>query len=103
VYRRDGRQALSDKTIPFIVESVMIMTLAIRAEALFLSCLQPSDHPTFDEVVSAVGHSLRTHGGAAGCVDAFAAQYGEHPELAASRMRWALSVAQIEWPIARAS
>jgi hypothetical protein len=77
----------------------MTMTLAIWAEALFLSCLQPSDDPTLDEVAAAIGCSLKTHGGVAGCADAFAAQYGEHPELACRRMRWALSAARIEWPV----
>jgi hypothetical protein len=75
------------------------MTLATRAEALFASSLQPSDQPTFDEVVAAIGRSLRTHGGVSGCVDAVAAQYGEHPEEAASRMRWALSLV-VERPMA---
>jgi hypothetical protein len=68
------------------------MTLATRAEALFVSSLQPSDQPTIDQVVSAIGLSLQTCGGASGCADALATQYGEHPEEAARRMRWALSL-----------
>jgi hypothetical protein len=78
------------------------MTLAIWAEALFVSSLQPSDLPTFDEVVAAIDVSMQTHGGASGCVDAFAAEYGEHPEEAARRMRWALALA-VRCPMALAS
>jgi hypothetical protein len=71
---------------------VIIMTLATRAEALFVSSLQPSDQPTADEVVAAIGLSLQTCGGVSGCANALAAQYGEHPEQAARRMRWAISL-----------
>jgi hypothetical protein len=81
---------------------VIIMTLATRAEALFVSSLQPSDQPTVDEVVEAIGLSLQTRGGVSGCADAFAAQYGEYPEEAARRMRWAISLV-VRFPAARAS
>ena len=68
------------------------MTLTTKAEALFLSGLQPSEHPTVDQVAAAIGWSLRTHGGVSGCAGAFAAEYGEHPEESANRMHWALSL-----------
>ncbi|MGX7680610.1 hypothetical protein ACSMXN_17115 [Jatrophihabitans sp. DSM 45814] len=70
------------------------MTLASRAEALFVSSLQPSDQPSAREVVVAIRRTRRTHGGVAGCSVDFAAEYGEHPEEAAERMRWALSLAE---------
>jgi hypothetical protein len=76
----------------FSSESVIIMTLTTKAEALFLSSLQPSEHPTTDQVAAAIGRSLRAHGGVCGCAGAFAAEYGEHPEESAHRMHWALSV-----------
>jgi hypothetical protein len=59
------------------------------AEALFLSELQPSQHPTPAQDAAAIEAGLR-HRGPAGCAAAAAAEYGEHPETAAPRMRWAL-------------
>jgi uncharacterized membrane protein len=72
---------------------VIIMTVTTAAEALFVSSLQPSDHPTRNQVDAAVRSTLLAHGGACGCAAAFAAEYGEHPETSAHRMRWALSIA----------
>jgi hypothetical protein len=69
-----------------------MMTLATMAEAVFLSSLQPSERPTTDRVVAAIGDSVRIHGGMRACSAAFAAEYGEHPEESATRMRWALSL-----------
>ena len=68
------------------------MTLATMAEAVFVSSLQPSEHPSADQVVAAIGQSLQTHGGVCGCAGVFAAECGEHPEESANRMRWALSL-----------
>lgn len=69
------------------------MTLTIRAEALFASPLQPSDRPDPRQVEAAAEASLRSLG-AAGCAAVMAAEFGEHPETAAARMRWALSLAR---------
>jgi hypothetical protein len=69
------------------------MTLASTAEAVFASNLQPSDRPTAEEVRDAIRASLRQHGGRCGCAAACAAEYGEHPETATERMRWALTAA----------
>jgi hypothetical protein len=63
-----------------------------RAEALFASALQPSDQPAPEQVRAAIVTSLRTYGGASGCVATMAAEFGEHPEQAARRMRWALEL-----------
>ncbi|MGX7678607.1 hypothetical protein ACSMXN_06890 [Jatrophihabitans sp. DSM 45814] len=71
------------------------MTLTTQAEALFVSSLQPSDQPTIEQITAAIELSLQTHGGVSGCVDVFAAQYGAHPDEAADRMRWALSLATV--------
>ena len=71
---------------------VITVTPSMRAQALFASCLQPSEHPTPDQVTAAVRHELRRRGGAVGCAAAVAAEYGEHPEAAAARMRWALAM-----------
>lgn len=68
------------------------MTSASIAQALFVSDLQPSERPTAAQVALAVAASLGRHGGRAGCAAACAAAYGEHPETASDRMRWALGL-----------
>jgi hypothetical protein len=69
------------------------MTVTVRAQALFASHLQPSDRPTPAQVADAIINSLRGYGGIAGCVATMATEYGDHPEAAAARMRWALALA----------
>lgn len=65
---------------------------AARAAALFVSDLSMTDEPTDIDVTTAIRHSLRSHGGSRGCAADLAAAYGDHPELAAPRMRWARRV-----------
>lgn len=79
------------------------MSPATEAEALFASGLQPSDHPASAQVRAAIRASLRTHRGACGCAAVCAAEYGEHPETAPLRMRWALSVVGAQSPAVRAA
>ncbi len=67
---------------------------AARAAALFVSDVSVADHPTGAEVDAAIRHALRTHGGSRGCFADVAAAYGDHPELAAPRMRWARGVVE---------
>jgi hypothetical protein len=55
--------------------------------------MQRSDRPTVDQIRDAIAASLRSHGGSDGCAAALAAEYGEHPETARMRMRWALTLA----------
>ncbi|MEW2444549.1 hypothetical protein [Micromonospora marina] len=59
----------------------------MRAEALFASDLQPSQHPTPTQVRVAVMRSIRRHR-VAGCAALMAQEYGEHPVEAVARMRW---------------
>jgi hypothetical protein len=66
-----------------------------RAEALFVSPLQPSEHPNAAAVRTAIGVSFREFGGAGGCAAQCAAEFGEHPEVAVPRMRWALTLAAV--------
>jgi hypothetical protein len=73
------------------------MTLASSAEALFLSSLQPSDDPTSDDVSVAIRASIVAHGGLGGCVNAFAREYGDHPDTATKRMRWSLDLVSNRW------
>lgn len=69
------------------------MTTNCTAYALFASTLQPSDQPTLGRAQAAAVESLRRHGGLAGCEEAWASAYGDHPDTAPSRMRWALALA----------
>jgi len=59
-----------------------------RADALFASALQRSGEPSAAEVQQAIAAALAAFG-IEGCVARVAQAYGEHPETAAPRMRWA--------------
>jgi hypothetical protein len=71
---------------------------AARAAALFVSDVSVADHTTGVEVDDAIRRSLRTHGGSRGCAADVATAYGDHPELAAPRMRWALGIVESRYP-----
>ncbi len=64
----------------------------VRADALFVSLLQRSDQPSTGQVRQAVAAAVREFGGQ-GCICLVAQEFGEHPELAAARMRWARQLA----------
>jgi hypothetical protein len=66
-------------------------TVTARARALFASTLRPCDHLDPALVREAIDGTLAALG-ATGCLCAVAQEYGDHPESAARRMRWALSV-----------
>jgi hypothetical protein len=68
------------------------MTVTLHAEALFASFLQPSQLPTSAQVADAVCDTMLRLG-AGGCAAAVAGEYGDHPETAVPRMRWALAMA----------
>ncbi len=61
----------------------------VRADALFVSSLQRSDQPSTGQIRQAVAAAVRQFGGP-GCIGLVAQEFGEHPEQAAARMRWAL-------------
>jgi hypothetical protein len=65
---------------------------ATRAGALFASPLQRSDEPSASQVRRAIATATGVHG-AQGCAARVAQAYGEHPETALTRMRWALTAA----------
>ncbi|MEV4342939.1 hypothetical protein AB0J83_00465 [Actinoplanes sp. NPDC049596] len=64
-----------------------------RAEALFASALQPSDRPSPAQVRAAITSTLRQRG-IRGCAAHLAGEFGDDPEAAAGRMRWAIAVTQ---------
>jgi len=66
-------------------------TSAICADALFASMLQRSDEPTAGQVRKAVAAAMRAYGGT-GCAERVAQEFGDHPETAVARMRWACGV-----------
>lgn len=65
---------------------------AAWADALFVSVLQRSDNPGAGQVRKAIAAAVRAYGGL-GCVQRVAQEFGDHPEAAVDRMRWARAVA----------
>ena len=65
---------------------------AVRADALFVSALQRSEEPSTGQVRQAVAAAVRAFGGR-GCAERVAQEFGEHPDTAAARMRWARRMA----------
>jgi hypothetical protein len=63
-----------------------------RAAALFASDVSTTEQPSRTQVDAAIKDALRAHGGTRGCTAALAAAYGDYPDLAPSRMRWARRV-----------
>src|SRR3984885_4485439 len=59
-----------------------------RADALFASTLQRSDDPSTAQIREAISAAIRATG-TRGCAAQVAQAYGEHPETAVLRMRWA--------------
>lgn len=59
-----------------------------RCEALFASTLQESDAPTPQAVADAISSTIRQLG-LGGCTGRMAHEFGDHPEQARDRMRWA--------------
>ena len=71
---------------------------AARAKALFTSDLPVHSRPNLAEVATAIRHAVRTYGGTLGCTVEVGGEYGEHPETAIPRMRWALGVVHAVYP-----
>ncbi len=59
-----------------------------RADALFASALQRSDEPSAAQIHQAIAAAVRAFG-IRGCAARVAQAYGEHPETAVLRIRWA--------------
>ena len=67
-------------------------TSAVWAGALFASTLQRSDAPGAGQARAAAATALRAYG-RRGCAERVAQEFGDHPETAVARMRWARGVA----------
>jgi len=61
---------------------------AFGADALFVSALQRSDAPGADQIRQVIDAAVRAFG-YSGCAGRVAQEFGDHPETAAARMRWA--------------
>jgi hypothetical protein len=72
---------------------------AVRAEALFVSTLQPSGSPSPDQVRRAVAATLQRLG-VRGCAARMAGEFGDHPDTAVARMSWALATIKTVYPAA---
>ena len=76
----------------------------VRCQALFSSTLQTSDTPTADMVATAISRAVQQFG-IGGCAGQMAQEFGDHPDAAATRMRWVRQlIAQrpATWPQAAA-
>jgi hypothetical protein len=70
----------------------MIRSATIRSEALFVSPLQPSDRADIAQVEAAIIAIVRRLGDQ-GVAERVAQEFGDHPETAVARMRWARELA----------
>jgi hypothetical protein len=70
-----------------------------RAAALFASGLPAGSRPSAHIVDAAIAGAVRQCGGTRGCVAQMAAAYGDYPETAAQRMRWARGVVETAYGI----
>jgi hypothetical protein len=66
----------------------------VRCAALFASTLQGSDRPSARLLQDAITQTVRRLG-SRGCVAAVAQEFGDHPETAIPRMRWARDQADL--------
>lgn len=71
------RPAMNDPGVP-----------ALQADALFTSALQRSDEPSAGQIRQAIVAAIRAFGWP-GCAGRAAQEFGDHPETAVIRMRWA--------------
>jgi len=67
-------------------------TSGARCQALFASALQPSDSPDAGMIAAAISSAVQRFG-PRGCTERMAQEFGDHPDAAARRMRWARRLA----------
>lgn len=69
----------------------------VRSEALFASHLQSSQAPTPEAIRAAILATV-SRLGATGCAAMVAQEFGEHPDCAQGRMRWARRAVRTTFP-----
>ena len=67
-----------------------------RSGAVFASALRPSGTPAAGMIASAISRAVQRLG-TRGCAEKMAQEFGDHPDVAAGRMRWARQLAA--WPV----
>jgi hypothetical protein len=67
-------------------------TPGFEADALFVSALQRSDELSAGQIRQAIAAAVGAFG-YSGCAGRVAQEFGDHPETAAARMRWARAAA----------
>ena len=67
-------------------------TSTVWADAVFASMLQRSDGPSAGQVRKAAAAAMHAYG-SRGCAERVALEFGDHPETAVVRMRWARALA----------
>jgi hypothetical protein len=76
----------------------------IVCEALFASDLQPSQHPSAEQIGAAVRRTSAMLG-VQGCAAQMAREFGDHPDTAVARMRWVRAtvsrLAPADWVLRR--
>jgi hypothetical protein len=73
------------------------LSLATRCEALFVSDLQSSEQPDTGQVRRAIVSTIRNFG-ATYCLTRVAQEFGDHPDIAVARMRWAKEAVRRAYP-----
>lgn len=73
------------------------LDLVCRCEALFASDLQHSQHPNPTDVRAAVARTI-SRLGETDCLARMAQEFGDHPEAAVARMRWAREAVESAFP-----
>jgi hypothetical protein len=66
---------------------------AFAADALFVSALRCSDAPSAGQIRQAIDAAVREFG-LSGCAGRVAQEFGDHPDAAVIRMRWARAAAR---------
>ena len=74
----------------------------VRTQALFASVMQPLDNPDAGQVQQAIAGAVRQYG-SRGCAARMAQEFGDHPELAVMRMRWARRMVEETFGATRAA
>ena len=70
-----------------------VSSSARQADAIFASALQRGDEPSARQVRRAAAAAIRAFG-YSGCAERVAQEFGDHPETAVIRMRWARAMAR---------
>jgi hypothetical protein len=60
----------------------------VRCQALFASTVQSSERPSWHRLQEAISQTVKRLG-SRGCTAVVAQEFGDHPEVAVPRMRWA--------------